>query len=343
MRRNNGNRGGNDGGRRAAARTPWKDILENDALGDDTVIQVGEVSATLGELRTLNEETGGGTAAELDAREQALQKDQGLLITAQGELARMFQTLSDITGQDPKDLMERGLDENRLRARAGGGRGGNNNRRTGNNRHASTDLLGEDDAGDLLETATGMDRDDPLLKPVLDRLTKLESTDMKAIKDELKRTQTALGIALKVNMEEHYERTYNGYKFPELDEPTSKRLKFSRPTLTQVLKHAEDNGIKDRHGRLNVSRALDELTGGVRHKLELEQAEQRGAKRREDEMRAGSVTPPGATGQRHQLTKVSQRPDGTAKDFGEVLADAANDTDLWNSALSGMGGGQQVA
>lgn len=319
-------------------RVAWKDILDNEALGDDLVIQIGESSATLGELRAMNVEDGGGTAGDLDMREAALRTEQTTLIQAQNELARMFQQLSDITGQDPKDLLEKGLNVETIRTRRGGTPPNNRRGRTGNE-------LNVDDAGDLLETATGLDRDDPLLRPVMERLTKLESTDMKAIKDELKRTQTALGIALKVNMEEHYERVFNGYEFPKLDEKTAKELGFKRPTLETVLKYATDNGMKDKHGRLNVTRALDELVTPVKHKLEIREAEGRGAKRVREEQAAAQITPPGATGQRHQITKTFQREDGSTKDFGDVLRDAANDTDLWNSAAAhlGGGGGVQVA
>lgn len=332
----NRNRNGNSN------RTPWKDILSNDALADDMVIQIGDTSATLGELRAMNAADDGGTAGDLDAREQRLQQEQATLISAQNELARMFQQLSDITGQEPKDLLEHGLNVDSLNGRRRAGGNGNNGNRDNNRRgrNGGNANLTEDDAGDLLETATGLDRDDPLLRPVLDRLQRLESTDMKAIKDELKRTQQALGIALKVNMEEHYERVFNSYEFPKLDEKKAKELGFKKPKLEDVLKYATDNGMKDKHGRLNVSRALDELVSPVRQKLAIAEAEERGAKRVREEQSASQIQPPGSTGQRHQIQKTFQREDGTTKDFGDVLRDAANDSELWNSAAQHLGGVQ---
>jgi hypothetical protein len=343
--RNNRKRSSGNGGNRSGTPT-LKDILANNSLGDDVVIAVGDDSYTLGDLRDLHEETGGGSTDELQRREAALASSQTELISAQEELARMFQHLSTITGRTPDQLLKEGLgdlehlgsrrrasandddddqdDQDAGRGRGRGGRGGRGNR------------VGRDDAGRYASLASGLDEDDPILAPFIARIEKLQNGDLKALKDQVGNLQKALGIALKVNLDEYYDRVYSAYAFPSDD--VMKKHKFTKPDLSAVLKYAESGGLKDKQGRWNVSKALSELTSDVRHKLDIEAAEARGRKAEQDDRRMAGITPPGAGRKGLEPGQTFKRKDGTTKDFGDVLTDAANDQELWNSAVNALGG-----
>lgn len=297
----------------------WTDIIANTALGDDMVIAVGDDSLTLGELREMNTESGGEVAAQLDSREKALQRDQASLIAAQTELANMFQKLSDITGYEPNELLQNPALLDGFR---GDGEGDGKRK------------VGKRAAAAAAAAATGLDEDDVLLQPAIKKIQELKDNDIKGLKGEINNLRQALGIALKVNLDDYYERVYNSYTFPSDD--VMKKHKFQKPALEQVLKFATDNGLKDKSGRLGVQRALDTLTDSIRRKEEIEAAEQRGEKRAQESQRMATVQPPGNRGPR-ALQPEFKRKDGTTKDIGEVLAQAAEDTDLWGSALGVTG------
>lgn len=342
-KRSSGNRGGNNDS------PSLKDILANNALADDVVIAIGDNSFTLGDLRDMHEDTGGQSTEDLEQRESALASSQTELITAQGELARMFQHLSDITGRTPDQLLKDGLGdlENlpaRRRTRGGEQNGDDDDDETGTgngNRNRRSRRVGRDDAGRYASLVSGLEEDDPILAPFIQRIEKLQNTDIKALKDQLNNLQKALGIALKVNLDEYYDRVYNAYSWPADD--VLKKHKFTKPDLTATLKHAETNGLKDKQGRWNVSKALGELTQDLRHKIDIEAAEARGRKLAGDEQRMAGITPPGVGRQRGDVQPSFKRKDGGTKDFGEVLADAANDNDLWNSAIQGLPGNVNAA
>lgn len=186
--------------------------------------------------------------------------------------------------------------------------------------------------------AVGGDPDDPKVKAMVDSLVKGSLAPLQKTLDD---TRKALGVALKVNLDQYYEDTWDEKLAPKI--PKGKDGKpLVKLDLASVMKHANENKMLDARGRLNVRRAFDELTYDVRHTQELAEAEERGAKRREEELRAAAIPKPGQ--QRQGLinppTVTIEGKGGKftrTKTIEEALTDALSDDDILRT-MQGVAG-----
>jgi len=268
-------------------------IIENKSLKDDMVIAVGDESFTVGELRSMDAESEGGSTAELEAREANL-------VRAQSALATTLQTVAEKMGIPIDDLIEGRLESITPR------------------RGKAPDADDDPDAELLADV-------DPRILTALEKRLekKLGSATSAAaitkIEKDLADTRKALGIALKVNMDDHYDRT-----FRDLSKDIPEGVKLDLPT---ALKYADDNNLRDKTGRYNIQKAVSDLTYEARHKKEIEAAEARGAERARQQQLADSVRPgAGAPGHSHMKPPVDDK--GRTHTIEHQLHEALNDTDI---------------
>lgn len=263
-------------------------IIENKSLKDDLVIAVGDESFTVGELRQMDAESEGASTADLDAREANL-------VRAQSALATTLQTVADKLGVPIDKLIDGQLDD--VTPRRGASDDG---------KHPSGDPLSEIDPAVLaaLEKRFGVAE----VKAASEKMAK-----------ELADTRKALGIALKVNMDDHYERS-----FRDLSKDIPEGVKLD---LQSALKYADDNNLRDKTGRYNIQKAVDDLTRDARIAKQIADAEARGEQRAREKQLADSVRPgAGAPGHSHMKPPVDDK--GRTHTLEHQLHEAMNDTEI---------------
>jgi hypothetical protein len=267
-------------------------ILTNKALKDDMTIAVGDESFTLGELRSMDAESEGGSTAELEAREANL-------VRAQSALADTLQKAADRMGVPIDKLIDGQLDD--IAPRRGAPTGGDD----------------EEDAA-LAEV-------DPRILAALEkRLEKklgsaTSAASIAKIEKELGDTRKALGIALKINMDDHYERT-----FRDLSKDIPEGVKLD---LQSALKYADENNLRDKTGRYNIHKAVNDLTSEARTKKMIADAEARGEERARQKALADSVRPgAGAPGHSHLKPPVDDK--GRTHSIEHQLQAALEDSDI---------------
>lgn len=262
-----------------------KKIIENKSLKDDMVIAVGEDSFTVGELRAMDAESDGATTA-------ALQEREANLVKAQGALAATLQAAADKMGITIDQLIDGNLEGIKPRVAAAPG----------------------DDDDPLAEV-------DPRVLAALEKKFGAANVDaaVKKLEKELKDTKQALGIALKVNMDDYYAD-----RFDRLSKDIPEGTKL---TLADALKYADENNLRDKTGRYNIQKAVSDLTYEARHKAEIAAAERRGEERAQQKALADSVRPgAGTPGAQHLKPPVDEK--GRTHTIEHQLHEALQDTDI---------------
>jgi hypothetical protein len=279
----------------------WKEIIsDSKSFPDDFTIDIGGEKYAVGDLRRANSESGGEIQRQLDARKTELDTREATLGQAQQELANLFQTFSEKTGLTLEDVT--------------------------NGKTITTANAKKVAAG-----ATGLDPNDPILAPVIAQITELKDKEIAGLNAKIGDLSKAVGMALKVNLDDHYEREY-GEISKTMPKDAMKDL-----DLNKVLKYAGDNKIMDRHGRFNLKKATDEMTADTRRAAEIAEAEERGRRKAIEEGQIASVSRPGARAA--HLTNSPKNTDGSTKTIEQAMADAANDPDIWKNALATAGTG----
>jgi hypothetical protein len=171
--------------------------------------------------------------------------------------------------------------------------------------------------------AADLDENDPLVgtfvKEIKAQQARLDAQDV-AIASLRK---DALGPMLNTYLEDFYESRWEKLS-PSLP-------KDSKVTRDQAIKYAMENGYKDSHGRLDLSKAIKDLTYDDRvqadaHKIAAD------LRKKDDDARALAAAPrPASLGQKIKTDKSLLNEKGHTKNFDEVLNDATNDVDLWRS------------
>jgi hypothetical protein len=268
-------------------------IIDNNNIKNDLVIQIGDQSLTVGELRAMDAETDGASTKELETRE-------GNLVRAQAHLAETLQTVAEKTGIPLEKLLTGEIEV--TPAGGGGGKGG------------------DDDPEAALSDI------DPKVLKALEKKFGAGSvaTEVAAMKKELADTKKALGIALKINMDDHYASQWEklSANIPKGDDGKP----LVNLDLSAALKYADDNGLKDRTGRYNLSKAFNDLTIEARHQREIKAAEERGKKLGQDLTVAASVQKPGGIHPAAAKAPVDDK--GRVKSLDAVMQDALQDTEI---------------
>jgi len=263
-------------------------LLENKSLKDDLVIAVGEESFTMGELRAMDVESEGASTAELESREANL-------VRAQAGLAETLQKVSELTKIPLEKLLANDLEGIELPST--GTPGGN-----------TTD---DDPLSEL---------DPKVLKALEKRFGKEAVTgELATLKKELTDTKKALGIALKVNMDDYYTDRFERLS---KDLPEGVSLK-----LGDVLKFADENNIREKGtGRYNLQKAVSDLTADARLKAEIKKAREDGEKIGREKALVDAIPKPGA--QRQNLLKPPVDDKGRTHSIEHQLQEALNDNEI---------------
>lgn len=289
-------------------------LIDNKNLDDTAVVQIGEHTLTMGELRQMDAETEGASTVELEQQQRDLEQRESTLVTAQNNTMTFLQSVAESLGV-PFDEF--------IGAAASGKVDGLKLKPKGKTVTPSSDEEGLEGLDDSTKAAVIAAR--KMLAPEINRL-----------KTELADTKKALGIGLGTYLDTYYEDAW------EKLEPTVPKGKDGKPlvklSLKDAMKYAQDNKLMDGRGRLDLRKTFKELTSDARTQLLVQEAEERGAKRKEDEIAAASMTRPGPQARPAHLTAPPTVKEGNherTKTFDEVLADARNDTEIWKQALAG--------
>jgi hypothetical protein len=166
-----------------------------------------------------------------------------------------------------------------------------------------------------------LDEDDPLVGKLV--------KELRAVKAELTATQTsikdirekAIGPVINTYLEDYYENTWDNRIAPSLP-------KSAKVTRDEAIKYAEENGLKDKKGRLDLSKAAKDLTFDARVAEAAESKVKDLRKKDEDQRVLESIPQPG--GRAHLKTQPQFKTEkGATKSFDQVLNDAMTDTELW--------------
>src|SRR5262252_222108 len=270
-------------------------IIDNGNIKNDLVIQIGDQSLTVGELRAMDAETDGASTKDLETRE-------GNLLRAQSHLADTLQKVSDSTGIPLEKLIAGELGDI-TPAGGGGGKGGE----SGDPEDALADI-------------------DPKVLKALEKKfgSSAVAAEVTALKKELGDTKKALGIALKINMDDYYAAQWKDLSLGIPKDSAGKPL--VTVDLAAALKYADDNSLKDRTGRYNLQKAFSDMTIEARHRQDILAAEERGKKLGQDLTVAASVQKPGGIHPAAAKPPVDDK--GRTKDLAAVMQDALADTEI---------------
>lgn len=289
-------------------------LIDNTSLDDNTVIQIGEHTLSLGELRQMDSETEGASTTELEQQQRDLEQRENTLVAAQNNTMTFLQSVADSLGVPFDDFVN---------AASSGKTDGLKFKSKGKTPAASTDEEGLEGLDDSTKAAVIAAR-----KVLAPEIAKLNS--------ELTATKKALGIGISVSLEQYYDDQW------EKLEGQVPKGKDNKPLVKldqkSLLKYATDNKLLDARGRADMRKAFKEMTSEARTQQMILEAEERGAKRKEDEIRASAMTRPGPQQRPPHLTAPPTVKEGNrerVKTFDEVLADARADEEIWKTSLSG--------
>lgn len=166
-----------------------------------------------------------------------------------------------------------------------------------------------------------LDENDPLVGTLVKEIKSLraEVQSANANVDNLKKN--GLGPVINTYLEDYYESRW--------DKLSSSLPEGSKLDLKSALEHANRNGYKDTKGRLDLSKAIKDLTYEDRVKVEAQKLASVERKKMEDEMALRTAPRPAQLGQRIKPDKTVLNEKGRVKSFDEVLNDAVGDADLW--------------
>lgn len=268
----------------------WTDILGDNKYADDLVFDLKDgTSRTLGEIRAANRESEGAVGRRMNQQEEALRAREAQLGAAEIELMQRVDSYAKRQGITVEDFIQGKVPTTKKEVAA----------------------------------TTGLDENDPLtgevvkqLKAITARLDKTDS-ELATQRDKILRPITA--TYLNDFYELQWERTKGSLPKKALE----------KLTYEDTLRHAEQRGMKDRAGRLDVAAAARDLASPFAQDEWRDQERAKLRKELRDEAFASSLPKPGQTGPRGGVPKSFKDDKGRTKSFDQVLNDAAQDADLW--------------
>ena len=275
----------------------WKEILaDRSTYPDDFTISLKDGSTvTLAQMRAEDAETEGALTAKLTAREQDLATRESQLGKASKGVMEMFENYLNLTGLTAEEA-----------------------------------LAGKKPTVKAAAAATGLDENDPLLGEMVKTVKGLQS-ELAATKAELiNQRDKVLKPVLSTYLNDYYQD-----RWEDKIEPGLPKAAKGKVTFDQVMKHAEDNGYKDKQGRLNLLKAASDLTADYSTQEWRETEREKIRKEVENELTMAASQRPGAPGARPTVAKNFLDDKGHTKTFDQVLQDAAADTDLWQGIAKG--------
>src|SRR6516162_880861 len=181
---------------------------------------------------------------------------------------------------------------------------------------------------------TGITEEDPLFGPLLKQV----KTEMAAISSQMKAELEGLsnsvkqigGVtqqAVKGYLGDHYDQVY---KSARGSLPESLRDKYP---LDKVIEYATQRQLTDQVGRLNIARALDQMSW---EDVKAAQQKDFAASRKqleEDRQAMTQMGRPQPSGPRHNTGFKGVDDKGKTLSLDQAIAAAANDSEIWDQAL----------
>lgn len=282
----------------------FKNLFTNkkDFPDDFQITLANGAVVSVGDLREYNTQTGGELAREFKAREADLNKRAQTVDAATERVAHIITELQ--AGRLPAEAAELGITLPKGSKSNNGGGGGD------------LDALGEL-------------ANDPLIKPILDRLTALQHTVDEFKSKDFATLQRSVGQASLAFINRELGRTYDTLPFKELGDKVDDSL-----SLQSLTRYAVENNLMTRDKLPDIQGAFDKVAGPKLIEKRLKEAEERGYKRRDAEV-ASEMPLPGSGGGRMNLGEptgpkpIDTKGKRAEQILSEQLAAAAKDKDLW--------------
>lgn len=173
----------------------------------------------------------------------------------------------------------------------------------------------------VVAESADLDENDPLVGKLVKEIRTMQGrvNDLAASNEKLRKD--ALGPMLNTYLDDYYESKW--------DKLSPTLPKGATVTREEAIEYANKNGFKDGRGRLDLSKAVKDLTYDARVKADAEKMAGDLRKKDDDARLLASVPKPSSLGTRTVTDKSLRNEKGQTKNFDEVLNDALQDTDLW--------------
>jgi hypothetical protein len=155
---------------------------------------------------------------------------------------------------------------------------------------------------------------DPVYRPIGQRLTKLEKEVLAAQQAEIKQLSSALAEGFKFVTEDYNQRRWDA--LPKDQRPKDK-------TWRDFMESAKTQNIRDSYGLFDPIEAYTRSTSDDRRAADIKAAEARGAKAAEERLKQTMIPRPGSTPQ-----ASSKREPAPFKDLSEALNAAKMDPEI---------------
>lgn len=279
-------------------KTKWKQILEDkNSFADDMKIDMGNGNVmSLGDLRADDIESKGAVTASLTAKERQLAEEKQQLERASVQVTTLFQQYLDITGLTPEEAI------------AG-------------KKPVSVKTVAAN---------TELDANDPIVGKLVGVINSLKD-EVGTIKGTLSSHQEKiLKPMLSTYLDDYYQDRWNDKLEPGLPKAAKGKIEFE-----QVMKHAEKEGYKDSRGRLDLNKAVRDLTYDYRVDEAATSRAQEQVKKMRDEETVAAMGKPGTIGPgRNSTPKQFKNEKGRTINLDQALEMARQDADIWTGGAT---------
>jgi len=184
-------------------------------------------------------------------------------------------------------------------------------------------LAGKTPTKRQVAAATDLDENDPLVGTVVKQMKAMQAKIDAQEQQIGSLRKDALGPMLNTYLDDFYES-----RWEKISPSMPKGAKVERQ---QAMEYAQKNGLKDAKGRLDLDKAVRDLTFDDRVQEAAEKKAAEISKKNDDARILASVPKPGGNlGAKIRTDKSLTNEKGITKNFDEMLVDATNDIEMWN-------------
>src|SRR6516225_4602754 len=181
---------------------------------------------------------------------------------------------------------------------------------------------------------TGIAEDDPLFGPLLQQVKREMAaisgqmkTELESLSNSVRQIGGVTQQAVKGYLGDHYDQVY---KTSRAALPESVRDKYP---LDKVIEYASQRQLTDQVGRLNIARALDQMSRDDVKAAERKDFESSRKQLEEDRQALSQMGRPQPSGPRHNTGFKGTDDKGRTLSLDEAIAAAGNDSEIWDQAL----------
>ncbi len=174
-----------------------------------------------------------------------------------------------------------------------------------------------------------LDPNDPVVGKLVQTIQSLQS-EVGTLKGTLTSHQEkVLKPMLSTYLDDYYQDRWNDKLEPGLPKSAKGKIAFK-----DVIEHAEKEGYKDGRGRLDLNKAVRDLTYDYRVKEDSQRLAQEEVKRIQDEQTVAAMGKPGTIGPgRNTTPKQFKNEKGKTVSLDQALEMARQDADIWTGGV----------